>query len=135
MLISRFCQVIDEILFLPFRVQLVLALLTALVVAFCVGFPFAVLGLVLEMELVQHFLRSLGSRLPSQMDGVGDSSIFNHYSILYISKLHSHHLRIFKSHHNFPRACSSVMLLDVLSLLLVSQKGLFEQVKSWATLE
>eukprot|EP00434_Breviolum_minutum_P026430 symbB.v1.2.023367.t1/scaffold2129.1/size105239/4 len=48
---------VDEVLFLPFRVQLVLALLTAFVVAFCVGFPFAVLGLVLEMELVQHFLR------------------------------------------------------------------------------
>lgn len=57
----QFCQAVDEVLFGPFRVQLVLAFLTALVVAFCAGLPFAVLGLVLEMDLVQHFLLHLGS--------------------------------------------------------------------------
>ena len=90
-MISRFRQAVDEVLFLPFRVQLVLALLTAFVVAFCVGFPFAVLGLVLEMEFVQHFLRSLGSWQPPRVDGVVDSDCSN--SMQYIWILHSHHLR------------------------------------------
>ncbi|CAK9013451.1 unnamed protein product [Durusdinium trenchii] len=49
--------VLDELLFLPFRMQIIFALATALVVAFCAGLPVALLGLLLEMEVVQHFLR------------------------------------------------------------------------------
>ena len=43
--------------------QIVLTFMTVLVVAVCLGFPVAFLGLVLEMELVQHFLRLLDGML------------------------------------------------------------------------
>ena len=63
MVMSSKPKAIDEIFFLPQRVQIVLTFMTVLVVAFCLGLPVAFLGLVLEMELVQHFLRRLDGRL------------------------------------------------------------------------
>lgn len=63
MVMSSKPKAIDEIFFLPQRVQIVLAFMTVLVVAFCLGLPVAFLGLVLEMELVQHFLRRLDGKL------------------------------------------------------------------------
>lgn len=54
-------KAVEEVLFLPlFGMQIVLTFVTVLVVALCLGLPFALGALVLEIELVRHFLRQLG---------------------------------------------------------------------------